>query len=212
MDWKSQFNVHDHTLRDTCIVFLVLAVNLLILYGFYWFRRPDSDAACGASCASHQRWIYRIMSEVPEGEESDLPPEWTIADLIQEAVRKDRQTSHPLPEETFLCRNIRNVRVFFQLRRSRTEVCAPYFVFPAPASVVFDESLRQPVPVLMCPPGAHGKLGSCVLYSDGSVKLMTAEEAEKHVAKQSPTPIILEKLYPSPPPDPDDGLPADRQE
>ena len=189
MDWKQQFKVHDRSFRDTCIVLLVLAVNLLILI-FILPSQWDSETASAAACAGNQRWIYRIMSEFLDEEGLELPPEWTVADLIREA--KDRQSSHMLPEETFACRNVRYVRVFPYLRRTRTEVNSPYLVFPVPASVVFDESLPQPVPVLMCPPGAHGgKHGSIILYSNGSTRILTPEEAEKLVAKYSPVPLEI---------------------
>ena len=73
------------------------------------------------------------------------------------------------------------------------EVDAPYLVFPVPASVVFDKSLQEPVPILMCPLGAHGdKLGSRVLYSDGSANYLTPEESEKLVAEQSPVPLEID--------------------
>lgn len=191
--WKKQFKVHDLSLRDTCVVLLVIAVNLLILI-FSLDTGVPPERASAAVCMRQEGRIYRIMREVPDGEGFELPPEWTVADLIREAVRKDRQGDHPLEEKYYSCRNIRRVRVhaFPYLRRERTEVYRPYLVFPVPASVVFDESLRQPVPILMCPPGAHDKYGSMVLYSDGSTKKLTAEEAEKIVAEQSPVPLKIE--------------------
>ena len=129
------------------------------------------------------------------------------ADLIQEAVRKDFQEQirtvqprtgesaaemgHRLEKE-FLCRSVHYERKFPYLRRERREVVRQYLVFPVPASVVLDGSLPEPVPILMCPPGAHGdKRGSNVLYSDGSTKSLTVEEAEKLVAEQSPVPLKI---------------------
>ena len=189
MDWKQQFRFHNLSFRDTCIVLLVIAVNLVILM----FLLPSPPKRNVSRCNSHQRCIYRIMSEVPDGEGVELPPDWTVADLIRDAVRKNRQTSHPLPESVFICRNICYVRSFPYLKRTRTEVNSPYLVFPAPASVVFDESLPQPVPILMCQPGAHdGKHSSMVLYSDGTTKALTTEEAEKLVAEQSPVPLEID--------------------
>ena len=190
MDWKKQFKVHDLSFRDTCIVLLVIAVNLLILM-FILPMPPKREAV--SRCASHQRWIHRIMSRVPDGDRFELPSEWTVADLIREAVRKDRQSPLPAPEKDFICQNVRYEREYL-VRRRRVEVDAPYLVFSVPASVVFDKSLQEPVPILMCPPGAHGgKRGSMVLYSDGSSNCLTAEEAEKLVAEQSPVPLKLQK-------------------
>ena len=194
MEWKQQFRFHDLSRRNTGImILLLLAFNLfiLILSGNSW--NVDSEGAGRVYCASNQRWIFRNIREVPDGEGFELPPEWTVADLIREAVRKKRQTSRPLPESVFICRNVRYVRSFPYLKRERTEVDAPYLVFPAPASVVFDESLQEPVPILMCPPGAHGdKRGTPVLYSDGTANCLTSEAAEKFVAEQSPVPLEID--------------------
>ena len=191
MDWKQQFKVHDLSFRDTCIVLLVIAVNLFILMLITSGPNPKAvSAAYSAKCAANQRQIYKLMTEVSGEEGFELPPDWTVADLIQEAVRKDRQSPYP---QRFICRNICYVRSFPYLKRTRTEVDAPYLVFPVSASVVFDESLHEPVPILMCPPGAHGdKRGSMVLYSDGSTKSMTSEEAEKLVSEQSPVPLEID--------------------
>ena len=193
MDWKQQFKVHDLSFRKTIIILLVIAVCEVILLLITSGPNPKAvSAAFRANCAANQRHIYKHMCEVPGEEGFDLPPEWTVADLIREAVRKDRQSPHPTPEKDFICRNVRDERVFL-VRRRRMEVDVPYLVFPASASVVFDESLQEPVPILMCPPGAHGgKRGSMVLYSDGSQKCLSTEEAEKLVSEQSPVPLEIE--------------------
>ena len=194
MDWKKQFKVHDLSLRDTCVVLLVIAVNLLILI-FSLDTGVPPERASAAGCTHQEHRIYRIMREVPDGEGGELPPEWTVADLIREAVRKDRQGAYPLEEKYYSCRNVRRVRVksFPYLRRERAEVYRPYLVFPVPASVVFDDSLQPPLPIVMCPPGAHRKFGTNVLYSNGDVKTLTLEEAEKLVAEQHPVPLELER-------------------
>lgn len=207
MDWKSQFKVHDLSFRDTCIVLLVIAVNLFILM-ILIPSGPNPKAvtaAYRANCGSNQRQIYKHMCEVPGEEGVELPPEWTVADLIREAAGKYYQTRQPLSEEAaaemrrlmekeHLCRSVHYERSFPQLRRKRKEVVQQYLVFPVPASVVFDESLQPPVPILMCPPGAHGEeRGSMVLYSDGTVKPLNTGEAEKLVAEQSPVPLKLQK-------------------
>ena len=203
MDWKSQFKVHDLSFRDTCIVLLVIAVNLFILMILFPSGpNPKAvSAALRANCGANQRQIYKHMCEVPGEEGFELPPEWTVADLIREAAGKYYQTRQPLSEKSaaemrrhmekeYLCRSVHYERKFPQLRRKRKEVVQQYLVFPVPASVVLDGSLQPPVPILMCPPGAHGEeRGSMVLYSDGTTKPLTTEEAEKLVAEQSPVPI-----------------------
>ena len=185
MDWKQQFKVHDLSFRETIIILLVVAVCEVILMFIFPWRGPVWNAV--TRCGINQRSIYRIMSRVPDGDEFELPPEWTVADLIREAVRKDRQSPHPMEEHYFICRNISKVRECdfpYDLR--------PYLVFPVPASVVFDESLQKPVPILMCWPGAHdGKHCSMVLYSDGSQKGLSTEEAEKLAAERSPVPLEI---------------------
>ena len=189
MDWKQQFKVHDLSFRDTCIILLVIAVcEVILMFIFPW--QPDREAVSCILCGGKQRSIYGIMSEVPDGDGFELPPEWTVADLIREAVRKDRQSPHPTPEKDFICRNVRDERVFL-VRCRRVEVNSPYLVFPVRASVVFDESLQEPVPILMCPPGAHGGSGSKILYSDGTVEKLTTEEAERLVAEQHPIQLEL---------------------
>ena len=207
MDWKSQFKVHDLSFRDTCIILLVITVNLFILMVITSGPNPEAvSAAYRANCASNQGQIYKLMGEVTSEEGFELPPDWTIADLIQEAVRKDFQEQiqtvqprtgesvaemgHRLEKE-FLCRSVHYERKFPYLRRERKEVIQPYLVFPVPASVVLDGSLPEPVPILMCPPGAHGKRGSNVLYSDGTVNRLTTEDAEKLVAEHSPVPLKI---------------------
>ena len=186
MDWKQQFKVHDLSFRETIIILLVVAVCEVILMFIFPWRGPVWNAV--TRCGINQRSIYRIMSRVPNGDEFELPPEWTVADLIREAVRKDRQSPHPMEEKYFICRNISKVRECdfpYDLR--------PYLVFPVPASVVFDESLQKPVPILMCWPGAHdGKHCSMVLYSDGTTNPLTPEEAEKLVSEYSPVPLEIE--------------------
>ena len=210
MDWKSQFKVRDLSFRDTCIILLVIAVNMFILMLITSGPNPEAvSAAYRANCASNQGHIYKLMGEVTCEEGFELPPDWTVADLIQAAVRKDFQEQiqtvqprtgesvaemgHRLEKE-FLCRSVHYERNFPYLRRKRTEVVRQYLVFPVSASAVLDGSLQPPVPILMCPPGAHGgKRGTPVLYSDGSVKSLTTEEAKKLVAEQSPIPLKIPK-------------------
>ena len=205
MDWKSQFKVHDLSFRDTCIILLVIAVNLFILMLITSGPNPEAvSRAYSANCAANQRQIYKLMTEVSGEEGFELPPEWTVADLIQAAAGKDYQTHQPRPgesvaeighrlEKDYLCRSVHYERKAFHLRRERREVVRQYLVFPVSASAVLDGSLQPPVPLLMCPPGAHGdKRGSIVLYSDGSTKSLTAEEAEQLDAEHSPVPLKIE--------------------
>ena len=201
MDWKQQFKVHDLSFRETIIILLVIAVCEVILLLITSGPNPKAvSAAYRANCAANQRHIYKHMREVPGEEGFELPPGWTVADLIQEAAGKyfpkwpgeSAAEIRRLMEKEYLCQSVHYERKFPQLCRKRTEVVQQYLVFPAPASVVFDKSLQEPVPILMCPPGAHGgKRSSMVLYSDGSQKCLSTEEAEKLVAEQSPVPLEI---------------------
>ena len=194
MDWKQQFKVHDLSFRDTCIILLVIAVNLFILMLITSGPNPEAvSRAYSTNCAANQRQIYKLMTEASGEEGFELPPEWTVADLIQAAAKKYLQTRQIRLEKDYLCRSVHYERKFPYLRRQRVEVTSPYLVFPVSASAVLDGSLPQPVPILMCPPGAHGdKRGSMVLYSDGSTKSLTTEDAEKLVAEHSPVPLEID--------------------
>ena len=65
MDWKSQFKVHDLKFRDTCIILLVIAVNLFILMLITSGANPEAvSVAYSANCAANQRHIYKLMTEV----------------------------------------------------------------------------------------------------------------------------------------------------
>ena len=117
---------------------------------------------------------YRSLFETDDREPPvEIRPEHTVSDLIREALRRD------LLEGKDVC----------DMRGDRQ----PYLVFPVPALVVFDDSLQPPVPIVMCPPGAHRKYGTNVLYSNGDVKTLTLEEAEKLVAEQHPMPLKLKR-------------------
>ena len=184
--------------REICIILLAVAVFTLILTILIsaW-ASPNSMIYSLICIRDRQPFIYEMMRGVSSGESFEPPPEWTVADLIREAVKLDRQSPHPpTPESCFRCKAAKQ----------------PYLVFPAPASVVFDASLPEPVPILMCPPGSHGKnapwfkkppvfasppgepwkYGTPVLYSDGTVGLLSTEDAEKLVKEQSPVPLKLE--------------------
>ena len=93
MDWKQQFKVHDLSFRDTCIILLVIAVCEVILLLITSGPNPKAvSAAYRANCAANQRQIYKLMCEVSGEEGFELPPEWTVADLIREAAGKDFKT------------------------------------------------------------------------------------------------------------------------
>ena len=115
-------------------------------------------------------WYLSYLEE--KGRE--LPPDWTIPVLIQE-----------MHETRGMDRGLLSCPI--QGERD------PYLAFPAPVSVLLNPAEQEPVPVVMCPPGNHRQYGTPVLYSDGTVKSLTTEEAEKLVAEQSPVPLEIKK-------------------
>jgi len=198
MGEKSRNTDHSLGFQEICIILLAgvvftLILSLLISAWGSPHKAPINSLIC---IRDRQPHLYEMMRGVPSGESSGLPPEWTVADLIREAVRLDRQKTHPpTPESAFSCQAAHQ----------------PYLVFPVSASVVFDRSLPEPVPILMCPPGEHGKkaswfkkppkfasapdnawkYGTPVLYSDGTVGILSTEDAEKLFKEQSPVPLEL---------------------
>ena len=159
-------------------VFLILLVGILLALFFSnntMGLRGPSDNLIAADCTSHLHRIgHHLYSRAKENDSEALKGA-TIPDLLREAAH-----SGELDEKCLHC----------------PANGAPYHVFSVPAALFFlhnEIATANPVPVVMDSPGAHGKLGANVLYSDGSVKCLTAEEAEKLVAEQSPVPIKIPK-------------------
>ena len=138
MDWKKQFRVHDLSFRDTCIILLLLAfISFILIQIDFGQVNPEAvSTAYRANCAANQQHIYKLMCEVSGEEGFELPPEWTVVDLIQEAAEKDFQTHQPRPgesvaemrrrlEKDYLCRSVHYERKFPYLRRERKEVIQP---------------------------------------------------------------------------------------
>ena len=145
---------------------------------------------------------YRALFENDDQEPPfEIRPEHTVSDLIREALRRG------LLEEKDVCdmRGDRQPYLVFPVPASW--MWHDYFV---------EKGLREPsedvpekVPVLMDRPGAHmesaklmmiyriftlriglsAALSSRVLYSDGSIGVISREEAEKLVSDLSPEPI-----------------------
>ena len=151
-----------------------------------------SEHSCAVNCFSNLRQDWKILrwglSDDNGDEAWTPPPDWTLVDLIQESEKFD------LPYPVFRgCVHIRPQTWIDEIRDSRETERQHYLVFPVPASVVFDDSLQPPVPILMCPPGAHREFGTNVLYSNGDVKTLTLEDAEKLVSELSPAPLEIKR-------------------
>ena len=153
-------------------VFLILLVGILLALFVpnktFGLMGP-SDRAKAAYCAHHLHQIGHYLSLMAKEKDSEALNGATIPDLLREAAH-----SGELDETLLHC----------------PATGAPYHVLSVPASPIFLHSENSsPIPIVMDAPGAHGKLGSNVLYSDGSFKLVPPEEAEKILAGFSSMPI-----------------------
>ena len=152
-------------------VFLILLVGILLAlfvpnktFGLMGPR----DRAKAAYCAHHLYQIGHYLNRMANGNASEAVKGATIPDLLREAAH-----SGELDETLLHC----------------PATGAPYHVLSVPAAQIFQRSEdAAPIPIVMDFSGAHRKLGSNVLYSDGSFKLVPPEEAEKILARFSSIP------------------------
>ena len=150
-----------------------------------------SEHACAVDCFSNLMQDWKCLRWGVPDDKGDKawtpPPDWTLVDLILES---DKCKYPPVFRACFHIRPQTWIEKKLDRRESER---LHYLVFPVPASVVFDDSLQPPVPIVMCPPGAHREFGTNVLYSNGDVKTLTLEEAEKLVAEQHPVPLEIQR-------------------
>ena len=152
-------------------VFLILLMGILLALFVpnktFGLMGPG-DRAKAAVCASHMHQIGHQLSLMANENGSEALKGTTIPDLLREAAH-----SGELDETLLHC----------------PATGAPYHVLSVPAAQIFLHSENSsPIPIVMDAPGAHSKLGSNVLYSDGSFKLVPPEEAEKILARFSSVP------------------------
>ena len=158
-----------------CLIAVLVMMAFLFLVLLFLSQlgktRPETvAAACRSDLKQAYQWMgWLIKDNVEEG--CELPPDWTIPVLIREWHYDWKPFFCPAPG--------------FSYRD-------PYLAFPVPASVLLNPE-QEPVPILMCRPGIHGKYGTPVLYSDGSVQVLSTADAEKLVREQSPVPLELKK-------------------
>jgi len=178
---------------------LIAALVMMALFFLGLMLLPPlgqpSEHARAVDCFSNlmQDWgsLRWDLSVDKEDDAWTPPPDWTLVDLIQESVKFNPH--YPVFRG---CVHIRPQTWIEEIRDIRYAERQHYLVFPVPASVVFDDSLQPPVPIVMCPPGAHRKYGTNVLYSNGDVKTLTLEEAEKLVKELSPVPLEIPPAEP----------------
>ena len=177
--------------RNGCLAaFFVVPTLLFVVLLLLPPLGQPSEHAFAVDCNSKLMFDWKLLRKIlpfDKGDEAWTPPlDWTLVDLILES---DKCKYPPVFRACFHIRPQTWIEKKLDRRESER---LHYLVFPSPASVVFDDSLQEPVPILMCPPRAHGdKRGSMVLYSDGSTNSLTIEEAEKLVEEYHPEPLIL---------------------
>ena len=159
---------------DGCLSAFIVVVALAFLILLH-FPLPDTPRpeTVAIECRSDLKQAYRCMGWLIEDhveEGCEIPSDWTIPILIREWHYDWKPFFCPAPG--------------FSYRD-------PFLAFPVPASILLNPE-QDPVPILMCRPGVHGKYGTPVLYSDGTVHVLTTKDAEKLVAEQSPVPLELE--------------------
>ena len=146
---------------------------------------------------------YRAVFEKnDQGPPFKIRPEHTVSDLIREVLRRG------LLEEQDVCDRYGGRQPYLVFPVPASYLWHDYLVengLREPS----EEDMPEKVPVLMDPPGAHmesaklmmiyriftlkkglsSALSSRVLYSDGSIGVISREEAEKLVSDLSPEPI-----------------------
>ena len=185
MDWKSQFKFHDLCFRKICIILLIEALAWFLLIELR--PRYYKGMVITAKCTSHLSMLGESMYKTASKKAPETLKKLTVRDLVREMVQQ-----REFLQEFLLCAATKE----------------PYHVFPVPADLFFRHidgrsATANPIPVAMCRPDVHHmihagwcgwfkKYGVLVLYSDGTVQVLTAEEAEKLVAEQSPVPLEID--------------------
>ena len=178
--------------RNGCLAaFFVVPTLLFVVLLLLPPLGQPSEHAFAVDCNSKLMFDWKLLRKIlpfDKGDEAWTPPlDWTLVDLILES---DKCKYPPVFRACFHIRPQTWIEKKLDRRESER---LHYLVFPSPASVVFDDSLQPSVPILMCPPGAHREFGTNVLYSNGDVKTLTLEEAEKLVAEQHPVPLEIQR-------------------
>ena len=177
MDWKKQFDIHK---ESSGIIIICVILLIAVLVDFLFTPICSKSAAHSRRCISNLNVIPKYMYYTAEEMEPEDLAKMTVADLLQESIRKWK-----MKEDQVVC----------------PIDGRPYDIFPLSAAefVRGFESGDHPVPVVMCR-GTHVKdvrgwsgwyktyYGTPVVYMDG-LRELSREEAEKLVSELSPEPI-----------------------
>ena len=162
-------------LLNILLCFIGIVVVLAVLAGLFLpqFGRMNPKPAARV-CKTYLKQANRIILDhyrkEMEKEDSSLSRDSTVSDVIQ-----------TIPSDL--------IAQFFYCNGPSRKY--PYLVFPASVSAVAGEPAGEPVPVLMCSLDCFHAKANCginILYSDGSVRTIPIEEAEKLVSEYSPVP------------------------
>lgn len=177
MDWKKRFDIPKET---GCGLIIGVILLIAVLWSFLFIPICSKSAARSAKCISNLKFIPIYMYHTAEEMEPEDLAKMTVADLLQESIRKWK-----MKEEEVVC----------------PIDGRPYDIFPLSAAefVRGFESGDHPVPVVMCR-GTHVKdvrgwsgwyktyYGTPVVHTD-RLRELSWEEAEKLVSDLSPEPI-----------------------
>ena len=170
-------------------VLLMLLVLFIVGGNLLWEinNRTSTVVLRQSDCAEHLFGLGRDLWGYGAAHPEAVTPDRTVSDVIHAALRDGE-----LDEKYLFC-----------ARDGRS-----YLVFPAPASVLRLEREQERVPIVMDRPDAHQEgafvttayrvirekdpVNVRVLYSDGSLEVVSREEAEKLVSVHSPRPIEID--------------------
>ena len=130
---------------------------------------------CSSKLIQLEKKIY-WLTKVDKVREK--PENWSVCDLIRDDLSQYDGENRRMEELNLSCPKDHH---------------QAYLIFPVSAYIgLYEDSVQPPVPVAMCP-GVHGKFGTPVLFSDGTVKALSKKEAEALMTGQALQPAF-EKL------------------
>lgn len=182
---RSRFN---RTVKMFVCLFLLSLILFFVGGNILWKidMRNTAVVLRQSDCADHLHRLGHELLEYGLAHPEAVTPDRMVPDVIRAALRDGE-----LDEKHLCC--VRDWR--------------SYLVFPAPASVLRLEKEPEHVPIVMDRPDAHeegafvttayrlirGKdpANVRVLYSDGTLEVVSREEAERLVSALSPRPIEI---------------------
>ena len=169
------------------IAFLLLILIVFVVVDNAVARHTSAVVLRRSDCLEHLSGLARDLWGYCLAHPDCITPDMTVPDVIRAAIR-DRE----IDGKRLVC-----------ARDGRS-----YLVFPVPASVLRLEREMEHVPIVMDRPDAHEEgafvtaayrllrqgdpVNARVLYADGTLEVVSREEADRLVAAHSPQPIELD--------------------